>query len=174
MKNLVVTGKAGSGKSTLIQEVTLPFRDDLGGFVTREMRENGQRVGFEIVAFDGRRGVFASKRIYSKHKLNKYGVDLRVLEEIGVDSLASARKAGRLIVVDEIGTMEMMSEKFRAEIARCLGSDIPVLATVRAGSNDFAGSVKELSDTEILELTREDFNVVRDRARAWLEEKIGR
>lgn len=174
MKNLIVSGKPGCGKTTLIEEAVLPFKDRLGGFVTREAREGGARIGFELVAFDGRRGVFASKRIASAQRINKYGVDLAVLDDVGVGAMRAARQAGRLVVVDEIGAMEMLSERFREEVFACLNAAVPVLATCRAGTADFAAQAAGLADTELLELTREGFNAARARVRYWLEGHLGR
>ena len=70
IENLLLTGKPGVGKTTLIREVIqslLPegslTRDrvrgegEAGGFFTREIRERGREVGFEIETLSGEKGI---------------------------------------------------------------------------------------------------------------------
>jgi nucleoside-triphosphatase THEP1 len=46
IKNILVTGRPGSGKTTLIESVVREFAMDAGGFTTGEIREAGVRRGF--------------------------------------------------------------------------------------------------------------------------------
>lgn len=65
MRNILLTGDPGVGKTTLIQKVVQDLSGNAGGFYTKEIRENSRRIGFEIVTFSGRRGILASTKIRS-------------------------------------------------------------------------------------------------------------
>ena len=53
-KNLLLTGLPGCGKTTVLERVAEHLGDlRLAGFLTLELREHGQRVGFEAVGLGG-------------------------------------------------------------------------------------------------------------------------
>jgi len=173
VKNLIVTGKPGVGKTTLVKEAVWPYRQKVGGFYTEEVVEGRQRLGFRLRTFRGEEGLLASKRMASPHRLNKYGVDLAVLETLGIASVRKALDGKALVVIDEIGSMEMMSAAFRATVLECLGGPKPVLATIRQGAQPFTDSIKALDRTKLRALTRENFGQVREEVRAWVEDAVG-
>lgn len=167
---LFITGHPGVGKTTLIQECVLPYRDKIGGFYTKEIREGSARLGFEILTMDGRSGVFAKKGLKSAAKFNKYGIDLAVLETVGVDSLRRAEAEKPVIVLDEIGSMEMLSETFREMIARILSGPKPLLATIRLNAEPFTSQIKKMNQTELLVLNRTNHPDLKMRVRRWVED----
>jgi len=168
-KNLVITGKPGSGKTTLLKEALLPFKHQAAGFLTEEMRVQGVRMGFRLTTLEGETGVLASKALASPLRLNKYGIDLAVLESLGVAAVKKAIANRQIAVIDEIGSMEILSDAFRKAVLEALSGQIPVLATIRLGSQPFTDSIKQMGQTEVLVLEREDFPAVRAKVRAWLE-----
>ena len=53
-------GRPGTGKTTALGHLSQLLRDagmPLCGFLTKELRQGRNRVGFEIETFDGERGV---------------------------------------------------------------------------------------------------------------------
>ncbi|HBU70335.1 MAG TPA: AAA family ATPase [Elusimicrobia bacterium] len=167
-KNLFITGKPGSGKTTLIREACLPYMDKAGGFYTEEIIEDGKRGGFVIKTFSGRQGVLARKGMPSAHKLNKYGIDVSVLEGIAVKELERAVETKPLIVIDEIGSMEIISESFRKTLVRCFASGARVLATIRYNAQPFTDEIKKMPDSELIVLTRENHEEIKRRVREWM------
>lgn len=167
-KNLFIAGKPGCGKTTLIKEVCLPAGGRVGGFYTEEMKSGPERRGFLLKTFDGKEGVLAMKGMKSPVKLNKYGIDLNVLEEIGVVSLLAALRDKEIIVIDEIGSMEIVSDIFRKTLFVCLSSNKKVLATIRYNSQPFTDEVKRMGDTSLLCLSRENAGAVKNEVRAWM------
>src|SRR4029077_10835627 len=119
--------------------------------------------------FDGQERMLAATGLKSSHKLGKYGVDLNALENVGVPALKLALMSKDLIVIDEIGSMEMMSERFRETLLECLSSTKPVLATIRAASQPFSDKVKKLADTQTVLLTKSNYAPVKQQVRKWIE-----
>jgi nucleoside-triphosphatase len=168
-KNLFIAGTPGVGKTTLLREVTLSKRERIGGFYTEHMMAGRIRRGFVMRTFDGQERVLAAKGMKSSHQLGKYGVDINALENVGIPALRLALEAKDVIVVDEIGSMEMMSERFRQTLLECLTSTKPVLATIRSASQPFSDQVKKFSDTQTVVLTKANYNQVKLQVRKWLD-----
>src|SRR5271157_3767665 len=75
-KNLLLTGLPGCGKTTVLERVAEHLGDlRLAGFLTLELREHGQRVGFEAVGLGGRRAILAHIRFRSLVSVGRYGVE---------------------------------------------------------------------------------------------------
>lgn len=171
MKNLLVTGRPGSGKTTLVESVIQRFAGTAGGFTTSEIREGGVRKGFRIRALDGQAGVLAHVDIASPIRVGKYGVDLRAIESIAVRAVRSAVAGSRIVVIDEIGRMETACEQFRQAVRDALDSSRVVLATIQQRPDPFADSLKSRADTRVFELTEQNRNRVREQVLAFLREE---
>jgi nucleoside-triphosphatase len=152
MSKLLITGRPGSGKTTLIKRVLEKLSQPAGGFYTEEIREHGTRVGFKIVTLDGQEAVLAHVDFTAPERVSKYGLDLRGLEKIGVNAIHAAMKARQLIVIDEIGPMEIRSATFRDAVIEALDSDNPVLATIFARPLPFTEKLKRRHDVTLIEL----------------------
>jgi nucleoside-triphosphatase len=109
----------------------------VGGFTSTEVREGGQRIGFKITDLSsGEGGWLARKAEGAGPRIGSYRVISEDLEKFGVESLEKAIKNPvDLILIDEIGPMEMTSVSFRRIITRVFSSDKPTVATVRLGSH---------------------------------------
>jgi len=169
-KNIVITGNPGIGKTTLIKECVFPFNNKVGGFYTEELREGEKRTGFILKTLDGQSGILAKKGLESPTKLNKYGVDLSILEKIGLDALQKARKENQIVLIDEIGSMEMLSPRFCEDITRILAGSQKFLATIRLRAEPFTSTLKKMTNTEIWELTKNNFIELKDKIRNWIED----
>ena len=151
-KRILLTGRPGSGKTTLIQRVVNDLALPVGGFYTKEIRERGVRVGFKLVTLDGKESVFADVNFKTTERIGKYGLDLSELETFGVAAIREAVHARQLVVIDEIGPMEIRSSIFRDAVNEAFDSDIPILATIVARSLPFTDAIKARSDVYILEV----------------------
>ena len=59
-RTLLLTGRPGVGKTTVIKKVAEALGDQAGGFYTEEIRgADGRRRGFRLVALDGDKAVMA-------------------------------------------------------------------------------------------------------------------
>lgn len=161
IKNLLITGLPGCGKTTLIKEILEELKIPARGFFTEEIREGRERIGFKIKTLSKKEGILAKKGIESPYKVSKYGVILKDLEEIGVKEIEEGLKENCLIVVDEIGKMEIFSQKFREIILRALDSKNKVLGTIMLKPNSFCDKIKKRKDTKVFYLTRENFQNIK-------------
>jgi nucleoside-triphosphatase len=150
VRNVFVTGRPGVGKTTLIRRVLGRLDADAGGFYTAEIREDGARVGFSIVGLNGERGELARVGLASSFRVGRYGVNRDDLERVGVRALQEAVSRSGLVVMDEIGRMELCSESFRAAVGAALDSTTPVFGTIQDRSNPFLDAVRARADTEVL------------------------
>jgi nucleoside-triphosphatase len=151
-QKILLTGRPGCGKTTLIKRVVNELALPAGGFYTEEIRERRERVGFKIVTLDGKEGVFAHVNFNTQQRLRKYGLDLSGLETIGVEALRTAMRTRKLVVVDEIGPMEIRSCIFRDAVSEALDSGAPILATISARSLPFTDALKRRRDVIVIEV----------------------
>lgn len=162
IKNIFISGKPGCGKTTLIKEILKELEIPAGGFYTLEIREKGIRKGFRIITLDGKEGILSHVNIKTPYKVSKYGVNLKDLEEIGVKSILSALKENKLCIIDEIGIMEMKSEKFKKAVLTILNSKNKVLGTITLKPNSFCDKIKQRKDTKFFYLKKENFQKIKE------------
>ncbi len=168
LKNLLLTGKPGAGKTTLLERVVKSLNVPVGGFYTQEIREDGVRKGFQLITWDGKSGVLSHVNIQSPHRVGKYGVDVKVIEEIGIPAIEEAIKHTRLVAIDELARMELFSQTFQKSVVDALDSKIPVVATIQERSYPFLDKVRRRSDVQLFAVTLEN----RDSLVGILKEKI--
>jgi nucleoside-triphosphatase len=151
---ILLTGPPGCGKTTAIRRVLEDLETEAHGFFTQEMREGGRRIGFKLITLDGREGVLAHTDIGGASRVGKYGVDLLVMDGIAVDAIRAGIAAGGLIVVDEIGPMELLSAQFRLAVIEALEADLPLLGTIMRRRSPFADRIKARQDVRLIEMRR--------------------
>ena len=167
-EKVLLTGRPGCGKTTLIKRVVKNLPQRAGGFYTEEIRDRGTRVGFKIVTLDGDEVVFAHVGLKTPEHLGKYRLDLSALEAVGVKAIREAVQAQRLVVIDEIGPMEIRSPIFRDAVNETLDSELPVLATIFARSLPFTDAIKSRPDVVLIEVRPDN----RERLVSELSEKF--
>lgn len=154
MGRVLITGRPGSGKTTLVAraaEILTLRGETLGGFVTREIRRGGRRTGFTVAGLHGQERTLAVEGGPGP-RVGRYGVDVAAFEGVAIVELESALELGSVIVIDEIGTMELLSSRFRDLLARAM--DAPrVLATVHARRHPTSDWVKQRVDVRIVDLS---------------------
>jgi len=151
-EKVMLTGRPGCGKTTLIKRVVNNLPQRAGGFYTEEIRDRGTRIGFKIVTLDGDEVVFAHVALKTSERVGKYRLDRSALEAVGVKAIREAVQAQRLVVIDEIGPMEIRSAIFRDAVNKALDSEVPVLATIFGRSLPFTDAIKSRPDVTLIEV----------------------
>lgn len=152
-KNFMISGMPGVGKTSLLKAILSRLSLSAGGFISEEIREGKERVGFSLKTLDGKAGILAHKNIPTTHRFGKYYINLDDLEKIAVQSIEEAIAYKELIVIDEIGKMELFSPLFRQAVIRALDCSKPLLATLHRGDDHFLKSIRQREDTIVFWLT---------------------
>jgi nucleoside-triphosphatase len=136
----LLTGQPGVGKSTIVSRVVLRLKSAgviVGGCSTTERKVKGARVGFEVLNLtDGTRGELASIASSLGPRVGRYRVNLADLAAVGAAGLSKAAASSEVIVIDEVGPMELVSPEFRKGVRACLDSGKPILAVVHERLED--------------------------------------
>ena len=163
--NIFLTGKPGIGKTTIIQKFIRRYPLSAGGFFTCEIREHGVRVGFTIEAIrswihedhDGSgekyHAVMAHINSLSTYRVGRYGVNISAIEKVGITALREGMKRAKIIIIDEIGRMEMYSTLFQKEVKNVLDCPLPVLGVIQMKRNPFLDSIRKRDDVTVIQVT---------------------
>lgn len=165
----LLTGRPGTGKTSLIRQVVSGIKGSAGGFYTEEIRSQGTRLGFRLVTIDGQEAVLAHVGTSSRYRVGKYGVDVDSLDRVGVPVLQRAARQSDLVVVDEIGKMELFSAGFREAVWQIIGSGKKVLGTIMFNAHPWADDIKRQPQVNLVEVTRANYHQVLADLRHWLE-----
>ncbi|MFX0138157.1 MAG: NTPase [Candidatus Hodarchaeota archaeon] len=170
-KNILITGKPRTGKSTLISRLIKLLESKgkrIGGLSTPEIKEK-TRLGFKIIDIGLKKeGILAHINQKSGPRVSKYRVKMQDLEEIGVNAIKFAISNCDYIIIDEIGKMELFSKDFCDEILNALDTK-KVLGTIGYKlSHPLANQIKSRDDVKLIVLTIEN----RDKISKYLEKKL--
>jgi nucleoside-triphosphatase len=155
-EKVLLTGRPGCGKTTLIKRVATTRTGRAAGFYTEEIRQAGTRVGFKLVTLDGKEAVIAHVDFKSSEHVGKYGLNLSGLEDVGVQALRDALRTRQAVIIDEIGPMEIRSQIFRKVVLEALYSSLTVLGTIAARPLPFIETIKARPDVRLVEVRRDN------------------
>ena len=165
----LLTGRPGTGKTSLIRQVVAGIKGKGGGFYTEEIRSRGIRQGFKLITLNGQSTILAHINIHSPYRVSKYGVDIDSLDRVGVSALRRAVKECDLVVIDEIGKMELFSDSFKEAVLDIMDSGKRVLGTIMLNPNPWADRIKRQPQVNLIEVTRDNHPRVLEELRHWLE-----
>ncbi len=160
--NIILTGPPRIGKTTIIQTVLSRTDKECAGFYTEEIREGNQRVGFRLVTLNNSNCIMAHKKVKGKYKIGKYGVNLDCIEEIGVKAIIEGIARQKLIIIDEIGKMELFSRRFKNIVVDALDSNSFVLGTILFRHHPYCDMIKRRRDVKLIEVTKSNRNSLID------------
>lgn len=158
---LLLTGAPGVGKTTVLLRVVEALKANgfsVGGMISREVRSCGARVGFEILDLSsGKHGWLAHVNQPTGPQVGKYRVNLTDLDSIGAEAILNAVENCDVTAIDEIGPMELFSEKFRIAVEKAAESQKLVVGVVHwKARHKLIDKVTKREDAEVIVLTCEN------------------
>ncbi len=167
-RTLLLTGHPGVGKTTIVKQVMAGLGERAGGFYTQEILGPGGRKGFRLVTSEGREAVIAHVNIRTRNRVGRYGVDIAALDSAGVAAVRRAIESREIVVIDEIGKMELFSGEFRGAVLKAIGSHKIVLATLMQKEDDWTGALRTLPQVSVWGVTKVNRNEMPARVLDWI------
>jgi nucleoside-triphosphatase len=164
---VLITGPPRTGKTTVLLKTAEKLRAQgykVGGMISQEVREKGIRVGFEILDYaSGRRGWLARTRQLAGPRIGRYRVNIDSLNSIGVTAILKAIENTDMVLIDEIGPMELCSKAFIEAVKKAANSPKPTLATIHyRAQSPFIKQIKARKDVDLIEVTHENRSKLTD------------
>lgn len=180
---VLVTGQPSCGKTTLVRQLFERAQSrggdalNITGFVTDEALTKGHRTGFDVVTVPtGNRGVLARHGLKSKHKTGAYGVDVASFEALALPELqVTGGDKPQVVIIDEIGRMEMHSTAFGPAVKKLLEApNVYLIGSVAAPRYGhvvpLAEEIKVRDDVTVIHMKKS----TRDEAKAEAERAVDR
>jgi len=167
---IIIRGKPHTGKTTLIKELINQLNIPWAGFYTEEIRKNNKRVGFKIVDRDGKQKIFAHINLTTKYRVGKYCVDIQALDST-IEKVKKLTEVN-LFIIDEIGKMELFSQKFKQLVIEVFNSSTNVIATMKFSSDPFCNKLLQLSSCLVFNLNSRNYFIVREKILTLIQSKF--
>jgi nucleoside-triphosphatase len=174
-----ITGMPSVGKTQTLKKIIEKLEETgykVEGMITEVVLEKKKPVGVSVVDWQTKeKEIFAHVTFDMKNKVGDYGVNTEILDRIGVRAIEKAieDEAINIIIIDEIGKMEMLSERFCEVVIDALDSDKPILVTLHKKSRSpLLQDVRRRDDIRILEVTNVNRNLLPYKIEKIMAEKL--
>ncbi len=169
-KSILLTGHPGIGKTTIIKRVIAAVGDRAGGFYTEEILGPGGRHGIRLRTLSGKDATIAHKDLRDPQypRIGRYGVDVAAIERVGVRALRRAMGEHKIVIVDEIGAIELFSPAFQKTLMEAFMGPYHVIGTISSRPHPEADVFRFLAQVEIRELDRRNRDDMPDRLLKWI------
>ena len=156
MKNIIIIGHPGSGKTILMKRLSDVFKEfNPQGFLTVEMKEAGVITGLAVLNLNGESKVLSHASLKLKNPIGKGKLDIKGFETFLAQTFSKDKKTG-LYFIDEIGKVECQSKKFCKLIHDLLSSERPFIASMADKGASFIQEIKKRDDIRLVEITPEN------------------
>ena len=160
---ILITGPPRCGKSTLIVKLIeyLSNRQiSVYGFLTPEVKGGINRIGFDILNIKTKEREELARKgdLKTKFRVGNYYVFIEKFEKFisNFDNITFQQED--LIIIDEIGKMELFSKKFQEFIIKIFSSNISIIATIGLIiKHPIKDHLINLPDVEIFNLNSQNF-----------------
>lgn len=168
MKNVLLSGPSGAGKTTLIKKAVRRLGERAGGYYTEEIRAGNRIEGFRIASLGGRDARLATRGGDGEPRVGDFVVHLDALETVAVPAVRDAVRRRRIVVIDEIGPMGLLSDALAEAIDEALAEAPALIGSISRDPHPKLDEIRNRQDTLVLELSRANRDVLLDRIWAGL------
>ena len=162
---IVIRGRPGVGKTTAVIKLATRLESlgfPLAGFYTEELMEDTHRIGFRVATLHQRAAVtFAHVNLDTPHKVGRYSVDVDSFERVALPSL-DPPSAKEIVIVDEIGKMELFSKRFQGAMEELFSSPNTVVATIPTKPISFVRNLLRRSSPTVMDINFENRETIVD------------
>ncbi|MGE4577491.1 MAG: NTPase, partial [Candidatus Methanomethylophilaceae archaeon] len=134
----------------------------IGGMINEPIEDGRHKTGCSVRnIMTGETEVFASTEIESRIMVGKLGVDIEALEKVGVNAIRRACEDCDIIVIDEVGKLEVECPAFIDAVKDALDVGKPMIITLHKKSrNPLLQDIRRRDDVRILEVTPTNRNLL--------------
>jgi nucleoside-triphosphatase len=178
-KNLFITGRIRSGKSTLLRTMLEPLLHITGGYFVQRLFIDGESRAFRLA------DITKESYLPDRHVKDLAGINdlIAVMGQekcfnydtfrtIGVDSLTKACRQKQIVVMDELGRIETRVPEFMQAVFETLDSDIPTLGVIKKESNPFLDQIRARADVDIIDMDNYTADLARNQVQHFLAARI--
>ncbi|MFQ5940187.1 MAG: NTPase [Nitrososphaerales archaeon] len=137
MAIFILTGYPGTGKTTAVIRLAEMLKQrgvSVGGIVSRDIRKDYVRIGFEFVDISSNETALLASVEGTGPKVGKYKVDLEGCR-FAVNVLRRAIADAEVIACDELGPLEFKSKEFIDLVKHMLALDKHIIVVVHKKLN---------------------------------------
>lgn len=146
-KNVLLVGPPRVGKTTVVQKVLSLVKVRAGGFFTRAAEKDSFFTTFRIVTVDGKNRTLSDQDLIQRFEIpGLVGFNMEDLESRGAQAARSAVQSARLVVLDQLGTLELSSPAFRQVVEAALDAPVCCLATLSFSNDPFLARIRRRAD----------------------------
>lgn len=164
---ILITGPPKCGKSSLISKLIKYYNNkknyNIYGFLTPEIRVGSKRIGFDIVDIHTRKIVQLARvgDFKTKYNIGKYNVFVEEFDNYIKNVLNIEGKSIDLMIIDEIGKMELLSKEFQNFITRIFASKMTIIATLGLKlKHQVKQHILNLPNVLLLKLNHDNFQLL--------------
>jgi len=160
-----LTGMPKSGKTYTIIKVGEMLAEQgwvVGGMVTEAIMEGRKRLGFRIRNWrTGESQVFAHREFTDGPRVEEFGVRPDVLDDIGVRGVREALEECDIVLIDEVGKMEVESQNFVQVVKDTIELEKPAILTFpRKSRNPLLQDIRRKDNVRTFEVTDLNRNIL--------------
>jgi nucleoside-triphosphatase len=154
-----ITGLPNAGKTETLIRIVKKLEDDgyrVGGMLTKPIEKDGKQA---ILIRDWRSNkevLFADTESNIGCRVGEYNIDTKQLDSVGTKAIEDAvhDEETDIVIVDEVGKMEMLSERFCDVVKEALDSGKMLILTLHKKSrNSLLQDIRRRDDVRLLEVT---------------------
>lgn len=153
-KNILIDGLPRVGKTTAVQRILSLAKVRCGGFFSQAQTKQFY-TNFRLVSVQGPHRSMSSQTLLRRFDIpGVVGFNLEDLENFGNPALLHALETCDVVVIDQLGTLEVSSDKFRRVVDLVLASDKVCLATLTSSNVPYIEAIRKRPDVAVYDINR--------------------